>query len=73
MKFNAGVFLSDEEVRHPTEAGRESYPMKWVHTHKKTYLRRDNDNVSTRYAVSILFSLCAIRVVTSSARTTVWF
>ena len=28
MKFNAGVILSDEEVRQPTEAGRENYPMK---------------------------------------------
>ena len=49
MKFNVGVFLSDEEVRHPTEAGRETYPMKWVETHKKNaHLRRDNDYVSTR-------------------------
>ena len=38
MKFNAGVILTDEEVRRLTEAGRDIYPMKWVDTDKKTYL-----------------------------------
>ena len=37
------LFLTDEEVRHLTEAGCEIYPMKWVDTDKNAYLRRDND------------------------------
>ena len=43
MKFNAGVFLTDEEVRQLTEVGCEIYTMKWVDTNKNAYLRRDND------------------------------
>ena len=35
MKFNAGVTLTDEEVRRLTEAGGEIYPMKRVDTDKK--------------------------------------
>ena len=46
MKFNAGVILTDEEVRQLTEAGCEIYPMKLVDTDKHVYLRRDNDYVS---------------------------
>ena len=34
MKFNAGVILTDEEVRRLTEASCEIYPMKWVDTDK---------------------------------------
>ena len=45
MKFNAGVVLTDEEVRQLTEAGSEIYPMKWVDADKNAYLRRDNDCV----------------------------
>ena len=45
-KFNAGVILTDEEVRRLTEAGCEIYPMKQVETDKTAYLRRDNDYVS---------------------------
>ena len=41
MKFNAGVLLTDEEVRPLTEAGCEIYPMKWFDTDKNAYLRRD--------------------------------
>ena len=46
IKFNAGVILTDEEVRQLTEAGCEIYLMKWVDTDKNAYLRRDNDYVS---------------------------
>ena len=46
MKLNAGVILTDEEVRRLTEAGCEIYPMKWVDTDKNEYLRRDSDYVS---------------------------
>ena len=46
MHFNAVVVLTDEEVRQLTEAGCESYPMKWADTDKNAYLRRDNDYVS---------------------------
>ena len=35
MKFNAGVILTDEDVRRLTEAGCEIYPMKWVDADKK--------------------------------------
>ena len=43
MKFNAGVLLTDEEVRQLTETGSQIYPMKWVDTDKNASLRRDND------------------------------
>ena len=46
MKFNAGIILTDEEVRQLTEAGCEIYPMKWFDTDKNAYQRRDNDYVS---------------------------
>ena len=46
MKFNAGIILTDEEVRQLTEAGCEMYPMKWVDTDENAHLRRDNDYVS---------------------------
>ena len=46
MKFNAGIILSDEEVRQLTEAGCEIYSMKWADTDKNAYLRRDNDYTS---------------------------
>ena len=60
MKFNAGVTLTDEEVRRLTEAGGEIYPMKRVDTDKRvsatrqrlcTHSRGDNDYVSvlTKY------------------------
>ena len=45
IKFNAGVILTDEEVRQLTEAGSEIYPMKSVDADKNAYLRRDNDYV----------------------------
>ena len=32
--FNAGVFLTEEEVRRLSEASCEIYPMKWVDTDK---------------------------------------
>ena len=40
INFNAGVILTDEEVRRLTDAGRDIYPMKWVDT------ERDIDYVS---------------------------
>ena len=46
MNFNAGVILTNREVREPTEAGSQMYPMKWVDTDKNAFLRRDNDHVS---------------------------
>ena len=46
MKFNAGVILTDEEVRRLTEAGCETCPMKWVDTDKNSCLRRDGDYFS---------------------------
>ena len=45
-KFNAGVLLTDEDVRQPTEAGCEIYPMKWVDPNKNAYLRGDDDYFS---------------------------
>ena len=35
VKFNAGIVLTDEEVRQPIEACCEIYPMRWVDTDKK--------------------------------------
>ena len=58
MKFNAGVSLSDEEVRHPTEAGRETYPMKWVDTHKK----RIYDETTTMFLPAMPFPFCFLFV-----------
>ena len=46
MKFNAGVILTDEEVRQLTEAGSEICQMKFVDTHKNACHRRDNGYVS---------------------------
>ena len=46
VKFNAGIILTDEEVRQLTEAGCEICPIKWVDTDKNAYQRRDNDYVS---------------------------
>ena len=43
MNFNAGVILTDEEVRELTEAGCEIYPTMRVDTDKNAYLRSDND------------------------------
>ena len=45
MKFNAGIVLTDEEVRQLTEAGCDIYAMKWVNTDKNASLRRDDDYV----------------------------
>ena len=51
MKFNAGVILTDEEVRRLTEVGCEIYPMHWVDTDKNEHLRRDKeyDSVPGKY------------------------
>ena len=46
MKFNAGVILTDEEVRQLTEAGCDIYPMQWIEVDENAHLRRDNDYVS---------------------------
>ena len=35
MSFNAGIILTDEEVRQLTEAGCEIYPMLWIEVDKK--------------------------------------
>ena len=43
--FNAGVILTDEEVRQLTEAGCEIYPMQWIEVDKNAHLQRDNDYV----------------------------
>ena len=45
MHVNAGVILTDEEIRQLTEAGCEIYPVKRVDTDKNANLRRDNDYV----------------------------
>ena len=55
MKFNAGIILTDEEVRQLSEGGCEIYPMKWVDTDKNAYLRRDSD-----------FCLCSWKVQEST-------
>ena len=47
MNFNAGVVLTDEEVRQLTEAGCEIYPMKWVETNKKRS-EEDHDYVPAK-------------------------
>ena len=44
--FNAGVSLTDEEVRQLTDAACEIYPMQWVDTDKNAHPRRDKDYVS---------------------------
>ena len=44
--FNAGVSLTDEQVRQLTDAGCEICPMQWVDTDKIAHLRRDKDYVS---------------------------
>ena len=61
MKINAGVILTDQEVRRLTEAGCEIYPMKWVDTDKNAYQRRDNDYEGLRDVDSynIVCSWCA--------------
>ena len=46
MSFNAVVILTDEEVRQPTGAGREIYPVQRVDTDINAHLRRDDDYVS---------------------------
>ena len=46
MNLNAGVLLTDEEVRRLTEAGCKIYPMKWVDTDKNAQLRRHSECVS---------------------------
>ena len=58
MKFNAGVSLSDEEVRHPTEAGRETYPMKWVDTQKNVFAKRQRLCFYPLCRFHFVFSLC---------------
>ena len=46
MSFNAGVILTDKEVRQLTEAGCEICPTQWIEVDKNAHLRRDNDYVS---------------------------
>ena len=46
MKFNAGVILTDEEVRQLTETSCEIYPMQWTEVDRNAHLRRDSDYVS---------------------------
>ena len=46
MSFNAGVILTDEEVRQLIEAGCEIYPLQWIEVDKNAHLRMDNDYVS---------------------------
>ena len=44
--FDAGVFVTDEEVRQLTEAGCDVYPMKWLTQTKNAFPRRDDDYFS---------------------------
>ena len=69
MKFNAGIILTDEEVRQLAEAGCEIYPMKWADTDKNAYLRRDNDyaSVPTKYKSRLVG--CGNFVATEGLRT----
>ena len=53
MKFNAGVVLTDEELRQLPEAGSEICPMKWVDAEENAYLRRDNDCVVLLQSVRV--------------------
>ena len=69
MKFNAGVILTDEEVRRFTEAGCEIYPMKWVDTDKSAYLRRDNDYVSVPAKCKSRLVVCGNFETTEGLRT----
>ena len=46
--FNAGVILTDEEVRQLTEEGFEIFPMQWIEVDKVAHLRRDSDCASVR-------------------------
>ena len=41
--FNAGVILSDEEVRQLTESGCEIYPIQWIEVDKNARQRNSND------------------------------
>ena len=45
LRFNAGVLLTNEEVRELAQAVCQIYPMKWIDTDKNEYLRRDTDHV----------------------------
>ena len=46
MNSNAGVILTDEEVRQLTEAGCEIYPMQRIEVDENAHLRKDINNVS---------------------------
>ena len=46
MSINAGVILTDEEVRQLTEAGCDIYPRQRIEVDKNAHLRRDYDHVS---------------------------
>ena len=67
--FNAGVILTDEEVRRLTEAGCEIYPMKWLDTDKNAYLRKDNDYVSVPAKYKSRFVGCGNFETTEGLRT----
>ena len=69
MKFNAGVILTDEEVRQLTEAGCEIYPMKWVDTDTNAYLRRDNHYVSVPAKYKSRLVVCGNFDTTEGLRT----
>ena len=45
LNFNAGVILTDEEVRQFTEAGCEIYRVQWIEVDKNAHLQRDSDYV----------------------------
>ena len=69
MKFNAGIILTDEEVRQLTEADCEIYPVKWVETNKNAFLPRENDYVSVPATYKSQLAGCKIFVTTEGRRT----
>ena len=44
-KFNAGVILTNEEVKGLLAEGVRIYPMQWIETDKNAHKRRDNVQV----------------------------
>ena len=56
MTFNAGIILSDQEVRQLTEADREMYPMKWL-IQTKTRIHQERATMFLPAVVSLLHAL----------------
>ena len=69
MNFNAGVILTDEEVRQLTEAGCEIYPMQCTEVDKDAHQRIHNDYVSAPAKYKSRLFGCGIFETTEGLRT----